>query len=136
MNDSIASLFSYASAWLRLLKDHVHLVFLEAKLAKSSFIPFLSCGLILLALAFSTWLSLLTIAGYFIYYLTAKLIFSLCAVLFLNIIFMIITALFMYRYYKDVTFQKSRENWKSIEQLQLNLPLEDTHEQKDLAKKN
>lgn len=136
MNDSISSFFAYAAAWLRLFRDQVQLVFLEAKLAKSSLFPFIFCCLILLLLGISAWLSLLTLVGYLFYYFTAHLLLSLCAVFLINFIFMLLTGLFLYRYYKDISFQKSRKNWESIEQLKLSFEDDKAHEQKSTAKKN
>lgn len=117
--DIFERLLNYANAWLRLTKSQIKLFVLEFKLAKASVVPFLIVLFFLSILIISTWFSLLTFIGYEIYIHSQSMFWALLSVLIINIASLIIIAIFVFIYLKQISFARTRSKLQSYKKMEL-----------------
>lgn len=113
------SLKDYGKAWLQLMKDHFDLFLLETKLARLSILPLISCGVLCLILFSTLWIMFLIVIGYLIFLFKLGLLSTLFFVFVLNALVLLITLRYTKVFYKNLRFEKTREHWKTYQQLQL-----------------
>jgi uncharacterized sodium:solute symporter family permease YidK len=101
------------------MKDHLDLFLLEIKLAKLSILPLISCSVLCLLLFSTLWIIFLILIGYLIFLFDLNFLSALLCVFAFNAIVLLITLRYVKVFYKNFHFEKTREHWKTYQQLQL-----------------
>lgn len=98
----------YFQALLQVIKNHVKLFGLEARLAKRSLIPFCVSLISLIIVSMTTWLLLLFLVGYVAYVSKQNLIFSVGLVFIVNMIAMLVLIAITVMLFHRILFRKTR----------------------------
>lgn len=100
--------------FFRLMKSHLRLFKLELKLAKVSIIPLIFSLIILLILSSTTWLILLALLTYAIYFFTHNLFISFGVTILFNFIIVGIVACYLKQMVSQMQFTQTRKNLKKL----------------------
>jgi len=112
--DTGSSLQQLGFAWFSLIKDQVKLFGLESKLAQISMVPLLISGVALFYIAITLWISIIALLGYGVFLWLHNVLFSLIAVLVLNIFAACLSFLFLLKYKNRMRFEHTRAALKEF----------------------
>ncbi len=102
-------LIKYGTTWIHLLKNHLKVFKLEAKLAQLSFFRFCIALVIISNLLLTTWLSIIFILSYEIFFHTSSLLITGLFVFIVNLILLCTIIIYAMNQIKNMQFQTSRK---------------------------
>ena len=109
---STEALDKMTSAWLALVKQHLKLFWLEARLAKMSLPKLILASGLLIILLLNTWVFLLAAVYIVLYVITNNILLSLSLTFLFNLLVVTSTFLLMLKYLNKVKFNQTRRHLK------------------------
>jgi lysylphosphatidylglycerol synthetase-like protein (DUF2156 family) len=113
------ALVAYFTAWFRLVKNHVDLFLLEAKLFRISLWSYLITGIFIVVFLVGLWLSLLASIGFIVYSYAHNVWIACLSSLLLAGVATFVTFIVNFRIAKKLTFERTRAHWASFKHFKI-----------------